>query len=225
MTRLGDSGALVMHLALSPDGRWLASGGDDHLLTLWGVHGRSPRVFRGHDAPIIAVAFASDGSFVVSCDMGGGVRLWDLSSGEGREIGRHEGAALGVAIAPDGRHIASVGTDGVRVFDRRARSARLLGATAGAQAIAYSPDGAFLAAAGMDHEVHLWTTATDEHRALSGHQRPIYAVGFSPDSSRLASVSYDRTVRVWDPRPATATRCAATARRSTPSISHRSDRA
>ncbi|PZF99756.1 nSTAND1 domain-containing NTPase [Micromonospora deserti] len=74
------------------------------------------------------------------------------------------------------------------------------------QAVAVSPDGRLLAAAGAtkaDHEILLWRL-DDPARpvlvdtALTGHTGPIYTVAFSPDGRLLATGSTDRTIRLWD---------------------------
>ncbi|MCC6695990.1 MAG: pre-peptidase C-terminal domain-containing protein [Candidatus Hydrogenedentes bacterium] len=71
------------------------------------------------------------------------------------------------------------------------------------RALAFSPDGTLLAAAGGNPgrggEVKLWNVA--EHRpvaTLQGHRDNILGAAFSPDGQRLATCSYDKTILVWD---------------------------
>jgi WD40 repeat protein len=69
----------------------------------------------------------------------------------------------------------------------------------GVYAIAVSPDGAWLAAAGLATAVPLWDIPGGERRAVfTGHRGPVYAAVASPDSSWLATGGWDGTVRVWD---------------------------
>jgi len=106
---------------MSPDGRRVLTGGDDHTLRLWDVEsGKELKRFEGHKSLVNSVAFSPDGRFALSA--GGGsdaedeedfsVRLWDLESG--KELHRFEGhtdVVSGVIWLPDGRHALSCGWD------------------------------------------------------------------------------------------------------------------
>ncbi|OAI39250.1 hypothetical protein AYO40_01385 [Planctomycetaceae bacterium SCGC AG-212-D15] len=75
----------------------------------------------------------------------------------------------------------------------------LRGHTAAVSAIAFSPDGKYLASAGHDRTARIWDSRTGTLvRTLTGHADVVYGLSYSPDGRRIATASWDRTVKVWD---------------------------
>lgn len=65
-------------------------------------------------------------------------------------------------------------------------------------ALAFSPDGRNLAAAGSSRVIRVWDVLTgQELLTLNGHAAQINAVAFSPDGRTLASCSHDGAVKLW----------------------------
>lgn len=66
-------------------------------------------------------------------------------------------------------------------------------------AIAFTPDGRWLATGSEDKTIRIWDVSTGRTlRTLIGHTALIWSLAFSPDAKRLASASQDGTLRVWD---------------------------
>ncbi len=70
-------------IALAPDGKTLASGGEDRLIRLWDVaSGLEGRRLEGHQASVRALAFSPDGKLLASGGLDSHLHLWELPAGK-----------------------------------------------------------------------------------------------------------------------------------------------
>jgi WD40 repeat protein len=113
----------LVTLAFSPDGRFLASGGEDGSLGVWDLStGHLAASKPAHRGRLACVAFSPDGRVLASGGWDGLVRLWDVAPGStpGRELvtfdWRH-GWISAVAFSPDGMTAAVGGEGAVVVWD------------------------------------------------------------------------------------------------------------
>jgi WD40 repeat protein len=80
------------------------------------------------------------------------------------------------------------------------------GHTKAINAVAYSPDGAWIATASDDGTAKLWDAKTGKFQRTLEHERgtDINGLAFSPDGNWLATAGNDRNVKVWNLRPASS---------------------
>jgi cytochrome c len=191
--------APIAALAASPDGASLASAAWDRTVRLWRLGEASVRVLEGHQQNVNGVAFTPDGRAVVSAGYDLTVRIWPLAGGV-PVVSTLPAPPNGVVVAADGE-IVTGGADGkVYFLSAKGESRGFIEAgSAPIIAVALSPDGKLIAAAGMRGAVTIIERATRAiARTLIGPGQPVWSAAFLPDNRTLLTGGADRMIRRWD---------------------------
>jgi RNA polymerase sigma factor (sigma-70 family) len=153
-------GRLCSRVAFSPDGKLLAGGGDDPLLSVWDAATGEEKWSAKPGGPVVAVAFAPDGRAVAAGVYGKGVVLWDAATGrEVRHLPFGNGAVRAVAISPDSRLLAAGGdTNEVTLYELATGQAvqRLPGHAGFVWSLTFAPDGRSLVTGSWDATALVW---------------------------------------------------------------------
>jgi hypothetical protein len=188
----------IHSVMFSPDGKLLASGGENKYTTadgkkttiyLWDVNSKELiSTFLGHDLRVNTLAFSPDGQTLASGSNDKTVRLWDVNSGRQLNILEGHSSNIGtVAFTPDGSSLISSGGGGVKVWNVQTGELQKSFAEQSEyiRCFAIDPTGQLLA-----FEVHdgieIWNLKSHEKLQYLDFKWPI-SMNFSADGKLLAS--------------------------------------
>jgi WD40 repeat protein/DNA-binding SARP family transcriptional activator len=106
-------------LALSPDGRLLALGRSDGVVSLWNTTtGEKIRELTGHSGIALGMSFSQDGSLLATSAFDKLAKVWDVATGQELITLYGNGSNIfSTRLSPDARHLATLGGDGtLRLF-------------------------------------------------------------------------------------------------------------
>ena len=195
---LGQVG-MIYAIALSPDGKWLAAGGDigdrDKHITYIRLYdfasGKLAALLKGGEGIVETLAFSPDGRYLISGSGNGTAIIWDVAARNSlHKLQGHEAGVSAVGFTPDGLHAVTGSSD---------NDLRLWGATDGkllkimkghkdwVESLAISPDGR-IASGDFAGEIRLWDGQTGAFlKTLARQNTSISGLRFSPDGKLLLS--------------------------------------
>jgi WD40 repeat protein len=194
----------VTALAVSPDGRFLASGGKDRVIKIYDLFSMNLiRSFSGHGDTVTGLAFTADSETLVSGSLDQTIRIWDVSLSDANYLlSGQKGILWSCAVSPDGSQVATAGVDRkLTICDLKNNKVlkSFVAHDATVTTLLFSPDGQEILTAGGDKKIKLWEVASGKMiKEYIGHTGPVMALAFDKAGKAILSGSADKTAILWD---------------------------
>ncbi len=201
---LGAHSDVVMSVAWSADGKWIATGSQDKTARLWQwPDGKELKVFKDHSDAVTRVAFSPDGKALYTASMDHNLRRYDTDKGIlVRAFTGHNEGVTAMAFSPQNNMLFSAGSEPTLKRwnpDTGDVAGNYGGHGATVTEIVFSKDTKFVASASGDHTIRIWDAGNGNSlRTLSGSNDWEYAVAISPDTKWTAGGGADGMVRLWE---------------------------
>jgi WD40 repeat protein len=158
---------------------------------------------RGHEGPIVALAYSFDGNRLATASEDSTTRVWDVRNGAEIAVLRGHGSSVNaVMFSPDGSQIATASSDStVRLWDARTGNTLRIfkGHGKAVTSVVFDPSGERIASGSADGTARLWEAGTGVPiHILKGHEKRVGAIAFRSDGKQLATASDDGSARLWD---------------------------
>src|SRR5207302_411794 len=188
--------ALVHAVAVSPDGKTLATAGFDNLVKLWELAPdgslKEAKTLKGHTGPVYAIAFHPEGEVLASASLDKTIRVWNPADGKTtHELKGHTDIVDTVGFRPDGKPLAFAGA-------AQKELKVLKGHDLPVTAVTFAGDANTLVSVSMDRTIRVWDVATGkETKKLGPTTDDPYAVVWSPDTKLIGVCGYSGLVSTW----------------------------
>ncbi|MGA9378867.1 MAG: serine/threonine-protein kinase [Phormidium sp.] len=180
----------VLSLAVSPDGKTLASSSENGTIKWWsfdvdkiniGAISLPSKSLCGSESPINAIAFSQDGNLLISGDKKGRIEYWNLQTGKLQNslIGHEEGRVK------------------YRDVQTGELNNSLIGHSAEIRSIAISSNGYFLASASEDKNIKVWRFNDQELVYSFREKGKVNAIAFCPKSQIIACGGESQDIKLW----------------------------
>lgn len=194
----------ISSLAMSPNGKIIATGSVDMTVRLWDPASKqSTATLEGHEGEVRALAFSPDSSLLASGEMYKKVKIWDVAAKkELQTFTDIEGKVFGLAFSPDGKRVyAAINDNSAKVWTvGSAGEGKKLAHNYAVAGIAVSPDGKTVATIDEGGSLNLWdaTTLKKTHSAKHGDTTAGFmSVTYNADGKWILTAG-GGVVKIWD---------------------------
>jgi eukaryotic-like serine/threonine-protein kinase len=188
-------------VALSKDGKYLASAGWDGTVRVWDLPEAKPvHVFR-HGGIARGVAFSPDCRLLATCGDDNMIYVWDLATGKEAHRAKLAFGINCVTFSPNGKTLAFAGRHaGIWDLAQGRQTIMIQDHKDIIWSIAFTPAGDRLVTASWDKTVRVWDAQTGVEALKLKHFNTarIWSAAVSPDGKLLAAAGAERTIWLWN---------------------------
>lgn len=200
--RDGHQPPVISDVAIQPQGRLVATVGDDHIVRVWNLaDGSLLHELNGHEDWVRCAAFSPDGRLLATAGNDRRITFWNAETGDRQKDIQTSHAVSTIVYSPDGKLLAVAGFGGeVQVYDTVTDDVvhRLVCPCHDMRCVAFSHDGSRLAAAGRDGHIHVWQMPEGNLvYDVRASGRRIRGLTFSHDGRQIVAAGEDRMIRVF----------------------------
>jgi len=197
-------------LTYSPDGQFIATGGDDTKVKLWSTSsGFCFVTFDDHSAPVTAIAIAANGKTIFTASLDGTVRAFDLIRYRNfRTMSTPAPAQLMCLAVDSSGEVACAGAlEPFEVYVWAVQTGQLLevltGHTGPISGLAFNPQKTTVASCSWDKSVRMWDVfagGKDSKVAEEPliHESDCLALAYRPDGRELCTSTLSGKLMFWN---------------------------
>ncbi len=196
---------------VSPDGKIIASAGEDQTIKLWQREtGKLIYSFVGVNEPLQTLAISPNGKSIIAGGLDGRISQWQLETKQYKSSffarvnapHSHDGVILQLAFAANERFIVSASNDKtLRIWGYHTGELKrtLIGHEEAVNTCAISPDSQIIASGSDDKTIKLWRfDHSYAYQTFIGDRAAVNSLAFSNDGQYLISGGSDKTIKIWD---------------------------
>lgn len=201
----------VRCVACSPDGKLVASGGEEGLVLVWDAEtGVQRAILRGHQGPVQCLGFTRDGVLLSGGGLDSNLIMWDLEKQKAKHVlSTGNKGVKALALSRDGKSCyTGSGAGEIRHWDLgrdTEKDRKIPSHTRGMfnlLSMALSPDGKLLAYGGTSARTSVYVLDLDSGEmvfpAPKDFEAPVSAVGFTADGKYFVLTTFYGYRAVYD---------------------------